>query len=368
MRLPVLLALLSLPPALTAAPPSPVLTLGNLASESAHEVSVENTEVVSGQHPALWITSVRASAYLDSSTPAAALDGDITSSWKVPGKPAAPNWIELDLNRAADLGQLTVHWLGNQPYSYKIYEQPSADLRKLVHEGVSRAQDTEPEIITLPAAVRTRTVRIEFATASGNPAQGIREVRLGDLPFPDAYPPAVYKDVPVELVTRPLYVESGSLLNWPSFNFTLPVADGGIARRILPRADAFEGGRLDFTLPVTAKQTNWITLKIWESHSQSMIRRGNLVVLQTLEGDATEINRTFLPKLVTEEQPAASNSRPPTGRWSYVHFALPSELIGKRKTFRLRLLGVGNLRRDYPMRAPSPPIYTITSALAPVGE
>ncbi|MEZ0215943.1 MAG: discoidin domain-containing protein [Rariglobus sp.] len=365
MRLPFLFAVL---PLTLAAAPSPVLTLGNLASESAHEVSVENTEVVSGKHPALWITSVRASAYVDSSTPAAALDGDITTSWNVTGKPAAPNWIELDLNRAADLTQLTVHWLGNLPYRYKIYEQPSVDLHKLVHEGMSRGQDAEPEVITLPSAIRTLALRIEFATATGNPTQGIREVRLGDLPFPDAYPPAAYKDVPVEVVTRPIYIESERLLNWPSFNFKIPVADGGIARRILPRADAFEGGRLDFTLPVTPKQTNWITLKVWESQPQSMTRRGNLVVLQTLEGDATEINRTFRPKLVTEEQPAASGLQLQPGRWSYVHFELPSDLIGKRKTFRLRLLGVGNLRRDYPMRAPSPPIYTITSALAPVGE
>lgn len=365
MRFPFLFAFL---PLTLAAAPSPVLTLGNLVSETDHAVSVENTGVVSGTNPAHWITSVRASSHVPPVTPVAAIDGDITTSWRITGKPPVPNWIELDLNRAADLGQLTVHWLGTQPYSYKIYEQPSADLRKLVHDGVSRGQDAEPELITLRTPIRTRTVRIEFAAAPGNAVQGIREIRLGDLPFPDAYPPAAYKDAPVEVVTRPLYIESERLLNWPSFTFKIPVADGGLARRILPRPDAFDGGRIDFTVPVTPLKTNWITLKVWETQSPSMTQRGNLVVLQTLEGGATEINRTFLPKLVTEGQLTAYGQQPPTGRWSYVHYALPSDLIGKRKTLRLRLLGVGNARRDYPMRAPSSPIYTITSALAPAGE
>jgi hypothetical protein len=365
MRISFLFALL---PVVLAAAPSRVITLGDSTSETTNEVSAENTELISGKHPDLWVVSVRASSQLAPSTPVAVIDGDPASAWSISGKPSVPNWIELELNHATDLNQLTIHWLGNLPYSYKIYEQTSFELRKLVHEGVSRGQDAEPEVITLPATIRTHAVRIEFATASGNPAQGIREVRLGELPFPAAYPPAAYKDDPIEVVTQPFYVEPERMLNWPSFNPKIPVADGGTARRILPRADAFEGGHLDFTVPVTPKQTNWITLKVWESRPQSMTQRGDLVVLQTLEGDATEINRTFFPKLVTDEQLTASRAQSPAGRWTYIHFALPADLIGKRKTFRLRLLGVGNIRRDYPMRAASPPIYTITSSLAPAGE
>ena len=372
MRIPFLFAFLPL--ALVAAP-SRVLTLGDSESETANEVSAENTELVFGKHPELRIMSVRASSQISPGTPVAAIDGDIATSWSVTGRPPAPmergQWIELDLNRAADLAQLTIHWLGSLPYGYKIYEQPSLDTLRLVHEGVSRGQDTEPEVITFPASIRTRTVRIEFAVAPGNPVQGIRELRLGELPFPEAYPPAAYKNAPVDVVVRPFYVEPDRLVDWPSFNLALPLADGGTARRILPRADAFEGGHLDFTVPVTPKQSNWITLKVWESRPQSMTRRGDLVVLQTLEGDATEINRTFAPKLVTDELNTAQEwygPQPQPGRWSYVHFRLPADLVGKRKTIRLRLLGVGNLRRDYPMRTPSSPIYTITSALAPAGE
>lgn len=355
--------------------PTRLLLLGDPASEAEHEVFAENTETVSGTHPAVWIMSVRASAQLPPGLPTAAIDGDSATAWRVSGPPQAPmergNWIEFDLSRPTRLDAISVHWLGSRPYAFKVYEETFSGGQRLLATGTSRGQDADSEQIRLSPAAQTRSLRIEFATAPGNPVQGIREVQLGDLPFPAAYPPAAAKDAPVDIVLRPTHVEPERLVAWPAFNPKIMHADGGTARRIMPRADAFEGGHIDFTLAVAPRETNWITLRVWETRSQSMTARGDLVVLQTLDGDVSQANRVFLPEIVAERQNTEQEwhgPRPQPGRWSYVHFRLPADLVGKRKTLRLRLQGVGNVRRDYPMRAATPPIYSVGSAGSPVSE
>lgn len=335
-------------------------------------VTFEHAEIISAQHPEIWVATICASAYSRGHEPHRAIDGDAATDWQVSGPPPAPmvrgNWLELDLNRVITVDHIEVHWLGATAYDYKVYKQPRDDFRELVREGRSAGGGTGLERIELPADTLTRCIRVEFATADGNPVQGIREIRLGGTTFPASYPPAADKFAPIEADRRILYVEFERMPYWTVFNPKIPHADGGHALRLLPRDDAFDGGHADFTVAVTPHVTNWITLKLWESHPVSMTQRGDLIVLQTLDGDVTQRNRTFLPVFVTEQQHTQQEwhgLKPQAGRWSHAHYQLPADVIGARSEMRLRLQGVGNIRRDYPMRSPAPPIYLITAAPTP---
>ena len=339
-------------------------------------IASEHAEIVSGKHPALWVASVCASAYSRGHEPHLVIDGDPATDWRVSGPPPAPmvrgNWVEVQLNQLASIDSIEVHWLGDARYAYKIYKQPRDDFREQIVEGVSAGGDAGLEKIQLPPGTLTQTIRVEFATAQDKAVQGIRELRVGGLAYPAAYPRAADKYAPVETVRRIVYVEFERLPYVNTFEPKLPYADGGAGLRLLPRDDAFEGGHADFAIATTPGKDNWVTLKLWESHAVSMTQRGDLIAIETLDGSATQRGRSFYPVLVTDqqhnEQEWDGGQKPQPGRWSYAHYKLPAELVGKRRELKLRLQGVGNLRRDYPMRSPSPVIYTISCATAPLVE
>jgi hypothetical protein len=335
-------------------------------------VKFEHAEIVSAKFPALWVMSTRASAHLPGHEPHRSIDGNAATDWRVSGPPPAPmvrgNWLEIELNENAIIPSIEVHWLGDAHYDYKVYKKPRDDFREQVCEGRSAGGGKGLEKIELPAGILTRVIRVEFATAADNAVQGIREIRIGGATFPASYPPAADKFAPVEPARRILYVEFERLPWVTVFNPKIPHADGGTALRLMPRDDAFEGGHADLTVAMTPGKANWITLKLWESHDVSMTQRGDLIVVETLEGDATQRGRTFWPKLVTEQQHIEQDwygPKPQPGRWSYVHYQLPAEVVGNRTELKLRLQGVGNARRDYPMRSPAPPIYSVTAGTAP---
>lgn len=341
--------------------------------EPGAPVRFEQAEILSARHPALWVMSVAASAWLPGHEPHLAIDGEDSSDWRVSGPPPAPmvrgNWIELELNEPAIIPNIEVRWLGSAAYDYKVYKSPRDDFREQVLEGRSAGGDSGLEKINLPAGVFTRAIRVEFATAADKAAQGIREIRIGGLPYPAAYPRAADKFAPVEPLRRVLYVEFERMPWVTVFNPKLPYADGGSGLRLLPRDDAFEGGHADFPIATTPGRDNWITLKLWESHDVSMTGRGDLIVLQTLDGDIAQRNRSYPPALVTDEQLTEQEwygaPKPRPGHWSYAHYKLPAAVVGNRSDITLRLQGVGNVRRDYPMRAPAPAIYSISSAPTP---
>ncbi len=336
-------------------------------------VKFENAEVVTAKHPELWVASIRASAFQPGHEPGLAIDGNSKTDWRVSGPPPAPmargNWLEIELNKPATIDHIEVEWLGETAYDYKVYKKPRDDFREQVKEGRSAGGSPGLERIDLPPGIFTRTLRVEFATDANNATQGIREIRIGGLAYPASYPRAADKFAPVETVRRILYVEFERLPYVTVFNPKLPYADGGSALRLMPRDDAFEGGHADFTISTTPGKDNWITLKLWESHDVSMTARGDLIVVETLDGSARQRGRTILPDFVTDqqhhEQEWFGGSKPQPGRWSYAHYKLPAEVVGSRKEIRLRLQGVGNVRRDYPMRSPAPPVYSITSGTAP---
>ncbi len=167
------------------------------------------------------------------------------------------------------------------------------------------------------------------------------------------------------------YLEFERIRTWTVFNLKRPLADGGTARRILHRDDAFEGGSIDFDIAVDPKAHNWITLRLWESNEKLMTEHGNTIVLQTLEGDRKDRARWFLPTRMTEEtnwEFEWYGLKPRPGRFVYASYSLPQDLTEGKSKIRLRLQGVGNVRRDHPMRGPTPPIYTVISHTAPFFE
>lgn len=348
------------------------ILLGDAASEKAHAVAAEGTKVVSFNYPKFSFMTVRASAYEPGSEPWRVLDADPQTHWQVRGKPPEPmvkgQWIEVELDRPTRIDEVSVKWLGDKPYKFIIYEKPWEDFRRPVFEGVSAGTPDKLEAYKLPKPMQTRAVRIEFEPAQDGAPQGIREIRLGGIEWPAASPLAVDPAGPVVTVKRPYYVEFERMLWWPVFTLRRALADGGTARIILPDKEEFEGGRIDFDIAVTPDKANWITLKMWESKERLMGQDNNAILLQTLEGDSSQKNRTFLPRFVTEEQSWAQEwygKKPVPGRWVYAHYELPPDVTRGADKLRLRLQGIGNARRDYPMREPSPPIYEITGSSEP---
>ncbi|MCU0791460.1 MAG: discoidin domain-containing protein [Opitutaceae bacterium] len=355
-------------------PSAPQFTAVIHPGQPGAPVATEHADILSGRHPDLYITSTRASAHLRGHEPHLVIDSDAATDWRVSGPPPAPmvrgNWVEIELNRPAVIESIEVQWLGDARYDYRVYKMPRDDFRDVVREGTSSGGDAGLEKIQLAPDTFTQVVRVEFATAKDNAPQGIRELRINGVPYPAGYPQAADKFAAVETARRILYVEFERLPYVTHFEPKLPYADGGSGLRLLPRDDAFEGGHADFAIAVVPGRENWITLKLWDGHDSSMMTRGNLIAVETLDGDVRQRGRFMLPAYVTDQQEQLQDwngsTRPRAGRWVYAHYRLPADTVGDRREVKLRLQGVGNVRRDYPMRAPSPTIYTITCAPAPV--
>ncbi len=342
--------------------------------EPGAPVAAQNADILSGRHPDLYVISTRASAYQRGHEPHLVIDGDASTDWRVSGPPPAPmargNWVEIELSRPAVIESIEVQWLGDARYDYRVYKMPRDDFRDVVREGTSAGGDAGLEKIQLAPDTFTQVVRVEFATAKDNAPQGIRELRVNGVPYPAGYPQAADKFAAIENARRILYVEFERMPYVTHFEPKLPYADGGSGLRLLPRDDAFEGGHADFSIAVVPGRENWITLKLWDGHDSSMMTRGNLIVVETLDGDVRQRDRWLLPAYLTDQQEQAQDwngsTRPRAGRWVYAHYRLPADVVGERREIKLRLQGVGNVRRDYPMRSPSPTVYAITSAIEPL--
>lgn len=339
-------------------------------------IQSDHAEIISGNHPALWIASIRSSAFHQGHEPYLAIDGNPETDWRTSGPPPAPmargNWLEIELNKPAKITEIEVEWLGDAPYEYKVYKKPRDDFREQIAEGVSDTKKSGLQKIALPEDTVTRSIRVEFATAKDNADQGIREIRIGGLSYPQSYPQAADKFAPVEPVRRILYVEFERLPFITVFDPKIPYADGGSALRLMPRDDAFEGGHADFTIATNPGKDNWITLKTWESHSAPMDAYHGLIVIETLDGSVAQRGRAIFPGYISDQQYSEQEwyggPKPQPGRWSYLHYKLPAAVVGDRSEIKLRLQGVGNIRRDYPMKNPAPAIYSITSSLTPTVE
>ena len=351
-----------------------VIDLGNAASETEHNVQTSFTEAVNYNYPSHWVMNVRASAFHQGHEPYRVIDGNPETCWQVSGPPPEPmakgQWIELDLNRTITFEEISIQWIGDKSYDFIVYSKPFSDQRQQVFEGRSNGRSAESEHFQIGRRVKTRAIRIEFDTDENGGMQGIKEIRIGGLQYPDAYPLAVHPESPVEKSCRTYYVEFQRRMHrWPVFSMKRIYADGGTARRILHRDDAFEGGWIDFDVAIDPGKRNYITLKIWEFHEQLMTEHGNGLVMQVMEGPRKDKARYFYPSYMNEEKNWEFEwygMKPSPGRFVYASYELPPEMTKDKTTIRLRIQGVGNMRRDYPMRAPAPPIYKIISHVQPV--
>lgn len=358
-----------------------VLDLGDPDDERAHDVEVSNAKRVGKPYPDQWVMATRASGYEDGHEPYRAADGNTDTSWRVTGRPEdydpdgflkKDNWFEIVLNEPIRIRKLSIDWLGDHRYDFRIFKQPWSDLRRKVFESTSNGGNNRLETYTLSEPVTTRTVRIMFRVEEEDARQGIREIRIGGLSWPGSYPMAAYDSAPVQKIERP-YKYHGSFhrfnpfLIWPHFNYRRVLADGGTARRIL-NTKAFEGGHVDFDIAVRPEKPNWITLKLWESHEQLMTERGNTIALEAFRDNPGRNRRWFMPAFVTEKRNMNHEwygKKPRPGRWVYAHYRLHPDVVGDRSSVRLRLQGVGNDRRDEPMLEPAPPVYQVISHSRP---
>lgn len=224
--------------------------------------------------------------------PHRAIDGNGKTDWRVSAPPPEPmargNWLEIELNRPVAVGHVEVHWLGDAPYEYKVHKKPRDDFRKLVREGRSAGGGDSLEKDELarrhrddPSASSSRPRRTRTCRASTRSASGARR-------SPASYPQMADRFAPVETARRVLYIDFEHLPWGTRFNPKLPYADGGAALRLMPRTEAFDGGHVDFTIAATPMTTNWITLKLWESHDGPMTKPDAAGVRRAVDGVAPQ--------------------------------------------------------------------------------
>lgn len=360
---------------------SDTINLGNVRSEEAHDVSTEQAEQVSFSYPEHSAMAVRASTYDEGYEPYHVVDGNEETFWRVSSFPekAIPDkqWIDLEMDSMINLDKLSIQWLGDHEYTFSVYKTRRSDGWRHVLSTKSKGKSEGIETYKLPDSAETRAVHIVFEFDEDAGPRGIRKIRLNGQPWPEAYPLAMHKHAHVEPTKRPYYLRGQnlrgagrflSMLNWKQFNLKRPLADGGTARRILD-SNEFEGGYIDFDIAVDPENKNWITLKLWESKSQLMTERGNLIALEVFHDHPERNTRWLLPRYMSEEKQWDHEwygLKPKPGRWVYASYPLPEEVTSGKEHIRLRLQGIGNERRDYPIRAPTPPVYKIMSQTKPI--
>ena len=342
------------------------IVLGDDASEAAHGVTLADAPVVQSEYPDFWIMSVRASSYLEGHEPHHVIDGDPATSWQTRGKPDFPmvlgQFVEIEMNEPTRISEVSVQFLDDRPQKVKIYSYSFSDHRRLQLETVSSGT-TEMETFTLKPGVDTRAIRVEYEPTEDNTPQGIAEMRLGKVPFPGGYPPALDIAAPVERVDRGYYVEFQRFLLLPIFNLKRPLADGGTARMLMP-TDEHEGGHLAFDLAIDPNLPNAVTLKAWANAAHDLSAGGQAIALELMVDDPVFDGRWLLPTFVTRDQVQLQEwygIKPTPGHWAYATFVLPEAVTTGRSQIRLRLQGIGNGRRDRAMLHPAPPVYEITS-------
>ena len=358
---------------------SDTINLGHPRSEHAHNVSVEKAESVSFTYPEHNVMAVRASTYDDGHEPYTVVDGDDDTFWQVSSFPeeAIPDrqWIDLDMDSMIDLEEISIQWLGNHEYEFSVYATRRSDGWRHVLSTKSEGKAGELETYKLPNTVETRGVHIVFDFDEETGPRGIRKLRMGGQPWPDAYPLAVHPESPIESMKRPYYLRGQnlrgagrflSMLKWKQFNFKRPLADGGKARRIM-NTGGFKGGHIDFDIAVDPTRQNWITLKLWACQPQPM-QLNNSIALEAFIDTPDQNRRWFMPDFVSEKQNLNHvwyGKKPRPGRWVYAHYKLHKDVVREKNRVRLRLQGVGSDKRDHPMRNPVPPVYNIISHTNP---
>lgn len=342
------------------------IDLGNPESEAAHGVESKNAPKVQSAYPEFWIMSVRASASLEGHEPWNVIDGDPATTWQTLGKPPFPmvkgQFVEIEMNEPTVITDVSVQFMDDRPQNIKIYSYNFSDHRMFQLEATT-APTTEMQTFTIEGGVFTNAIRVEYEPLEDGTTQGIAEMRLDKVPYPQGYPLALDIKAPIEHIERAYYIEFERFFKWPIYNLKRPLADGGVGRMLMA-TEEHEGGHLEFNLAIDPEQKNMVTLKTWATQPNAHDVERSCIALELIVDDPVYNGRWFIPTYVTRKMvhlPQWYGNKPTPGHWAYATFELPEAVTRGKSEIRLRLQGIGNARRDRAMRDHATPVYEITS-------
>ncbi|MEF8787849.1 MAG: discoidin domain-containing protein, partial [Planctomycetota bacterium] len=300
---------------------------GDVDSERAHEFRSEKATIPEATKPpgGLHVASVSASG---GTAPQATLVE--TGEW---GTDRIGDWIQYELSERTELGRVSIEWGRNMTFKFDIKVSPDGDTwQKVVDDRSWRKGRGSFETYEFDP-VEARYVRI---VAHGWTRRWrasnffINQVRIGQLPHPEAYKPA--------LAYRPGLGQS--------------------CRRLMPAGDSWEGGWMDFVVDCEPEGQNYLTVKLWGSDAR-------MTYLHLKDGQGRWVyhaphgrlrgghNTSWTPLWEFTDNTAGGGFH---GRFIYVTYPIPRKLTRGREEVRLRIQAAGS-RIGEPMKVASQGIY-----------
>lgn len=312
------------------------LNLGVAESERAHGLTSEGSDIPQAPKPPTtntYVASVEASA---GSAPESTLVEP--GEW---GVSREGEWIQYTLNRPTKLDRVAVAWARTQTFLFEIHASPDGKHWKRVVHGRSwrrgpkhfETYSFEP---TGAKCVRIVVYGRDTRTRRGNAF--IAQVRLGELPYPEAYEPA--------------------LAYQPGL--------GQPCRRLLPVGESWEGGSLSFVVKCDPKKHNYLTVKFWGSdprQSYLYLRdEEGRWVLHAPGGQMRGGHNASWTPLWEFAADGAGGLCP--GRFIYATYPIPQNLTEGKSQVRLQIQAAGDTIGK-PMKTPSQGIYDLYTHTAP---
>ncbi len=284
------------------------IKFGSTDSERRHQFDGQNTEVFAGQDDQETISGV----HITSTTASSGNAPENTLREQGEWHGSKGEWIQYRLSQPATLERITITWEapGNNYLFEILTSQDGTNWKKVTRERSSGRTETyefEP--------VRPRFIRIRAWGADRwwRPAVfRLKQIRIGDLPYPDAYQkPLTYQPAPEHRCRR------------------------------LGTVDAEQTGKMQFTLQTDPDRRNYVTVKFWGSDWKA-------VPLRLADGDGH-----YIDGAAPEWKPAIGYGTDGMGRfWSfggsrangafpgrfiYATYPLPASRTRGADSFRMQL-------------------------------
>ncbi len=312
------------------------INFGDRESEQAHRFISENSEIPEEIPIAVDGPYVQSVTATDGTAPQATLTEN--GEWAVHNN---GEWIEYALSELTEIDRVEIAWGRGQTFFFEIHASSDGERWERVYEGASWRRGSGHFETCEFDPVQVRHVRIVArGRDSGRSRTGrffIAQVRIGNLPYPEAYQPA--------LAYRPG-------LNQPS-------------RRLLPVADSWEGGWMRFVMKCEPDQKNYLTVKLWGSDnvmSPLYLRDkdGRWVAAPAISMHRTGDNAAWTPLWEfaggVAGGPLGVANGPFPGRFIYATYPIPREMTQGRSEVTLQIQAVGS-EFERPMFKPSQGIY-----------
>ncbi|MFO7904931.1 MAG: discoidin domain-containing protein [Pirellulaceae bacterium] len=301
---------------------------GDAESERGHQFEADHSQVIQGAQDSpesLHIASVSATA---GSAPESTLTP--AGEWGVLRK---GEWIDYELSDRTTLDHLKVAWGRTQMFFFEIHTSLDGESWQRVFEGESWRRGSDHFQTYRFDPVQTRFVRIVAKGRQTKTRQGrffVSQVRIGELPYPQAYEPAL--------------------------SYTPGL--GRSCRRLLPVTDQWEGGWLRFVMKCEPRAKTYLTVKFWGSDKITVplyLRdaKGRWVVSSPQAMRRSGDNAAWTP---IWEYAGGVAKGPFPGRFIYVTYPIPREMTRGRTEVTLQLQAVGS-SFEHPMKTPCQGIY-----------